>query len=381
MSKTAQRVKVIIFLTVGFAVFVGMVVLLGTTQKLFNRTVELKASYSNISGLMVGSPVRLAGLDIGTVRSIKVAVDDATKEKKMLVSFTVDASALEHIRKDSLAQLSSKGLLGDMLINITLGESESDRVKPGDYLEPQEVIGLAQVAATVTGVVGDVKNLTGTLEKRVNETLTPQVAKDLGRITHSTATVMEQIEKGPGLLHTMFYEKKLADDTQAAIAELRSTAAKLNKGVEHVEQLLAAVENGDGMLHALVFEKGGGKTIHEFQRLAKELGDSVQEIRTGNGMLHTLIYEEDRTNLLQDLAAAAKLVRKMSEEVDQGKGTLGGFLKDPTIYQDLKTVLGNIKRNILLKALIRFTISKDDLKHTGEIAPQAASQPSETPAP
>ena len=30
-------------------------------------------------------------------------------------------------------------------------------------------------------------------------------------------------------------------------------------------------------------------------------------------------------------------------------------------------MLGNIKRNILLKALIRFTIEKDDLKKTGKV--------------
>jgi hypothetical protein len=41
-------------------------------------------------------------------------------------------------------------------------------------------------------------------------------------------------------------------------------------------------------------------------------------------------------------------------------GTLGGLLKDPTVYEDLNTVLGNVKRNTLFKALIRYTVEEDE---------------------
>ena len=35
---------------------------------------------------------------------------------------------------------------------------------------------------------------------------------------------------------------------------------------------------------------------------------------------------------------------------------------DPTVYEDLKTVLGNVERNVLLKALVRFAIKEGDLE-------------------
>jgi hypothetical protein len=52
----------------------------------------------------------------------------------------------------------------------------------------------------------------------------------------------------------------------------------------------------------------------------------------------------------------------------QGKGTVGGLLKDPSIYEDLKLTLGKVQRNVLLKALIRAAIRGDGLKREGDAA-------------
>jgi hypothetical protein len=44
----------------------------------------------------------------------------------------------------------------------------------------------------------------------------------------------------------------------------------------------------------------------------------------------------------------------------QGKGTLGALLVDPSVYEDLKMLLGNVQRNQALRALVRYSIQKDD---------------------
>jgi phospholipid/cholesterol/gamma-HCH transport system substrate-binding protein len=58
----------------------------------------------------------------------------------------------------------------------------------------------------------------------------------------------------------------------------------------------------------------------------------------------------------------------VSAELDEGKGTVGALLKDPTLYQDLKLLVGNVQRSRLLRALIRYTIAHDGLR-VGEPAP------------
>jgi len=41
---------------------------------------------------------------------------------------------------------------------------------------------------------------------------------------------------------------------------------------------------------------------------------------------------------------------------------VGALINDPTIYEDLRTVLGNVKRNYILRELVRYSIS-----HRGEL--------------
>ncbi|MCC6807641.1 MAG: MCE family protein [Deltaproteobacteria bacterium] len=364
--KKRSNTRVIVFLVISLAVLGLSIAMLGRSHNLFSKKVTLSTTYDNVSGLQVGAPVHLAGVNVGMVRKIEFFIDKDGK-KRVKVELAVEKSALEHIRDDSVAELSSKGLLGDMLINITIGSVEAEPLKDGDFIPPQPAIGLSHVVVAVEQAIARVSNLTTQLDKSVRETLTPQLSQDLGRIMHATANLTEKIERGDGLIHALVYDKQMTADASQLIAEARQTVTKINTSVGHIEAVLNQVENGDNMIHTLIYDKEGSKLAKDLARAAKELATTVEEIRTGNGMLHSLIYEKDRTNLVQDLAQAAKIIRGVIEEMNQGKGTLGGILKDPTIYQDLKTVLGNIKRNIILKSVIRMTIENDDLKKTGEI--------------
>lgn len=59
------------------------------------------------------------------------------------------------------------------------------------------------------------------------------------------------------------------------------------------------------------------------------------------------------------LAEFADRLNRVSTDVERGRGTLGGLIVDPSVYENMKTVLGNIERNVLLKAAIRWTIKED----------------------
>jgi phospholipid/cholesterol/gamma-HCH transport system substrate-binding protein len=54
------------------------------------------------------------------------------------------------------------------------------------------------------------------------------------------------------------------------------------------------------------------------------------------------------------------------EKIDNGQGTLGGLVNDPTIHDDLKTILGGAKRSTILKYIIRQTIKNSDEDEQGK---------------
>ena len=53
-------------------------------------------------------------------------------------------------------------------------------------------------------------------------------------------------------------------------------------------------------------------------------------------------------------------MKKITTRVNAGEGTLGAVINDPTVYEDLKEILGNIKRNRVLRELVRMSISNSD---------------------
>jgi phospholipid/cholesterol/gamma-HCH transport system substrate-binding protein len=360
LSRVVRQVRIGLFLAGSILVLIIVLLLLGRSQALFRSRVTLFASFANTSGLVVGSPVRLAGVDVGAVQNI--SLEQSPSAHAVTVTLKVDESYLPRIRQDSVATMTTRGLLGDMIVNITLGSPSAPPLQDGDHITTHEAQGLREIIESVEVAVSTVKSLTQVVDERLKMVLTEDLARDVGRIAHSTANLAEQIEHGHGLAHDVLYDKRLSQDVSGVLAGAKKSAEAIDRSVENVEHILAQIEHGDGILHALVYTRGGAETVEQLKRSAAELDAILAEVRTGHGLIHSVIYEKDETNLIENLTKASALIKRMAEEIDQGKGTIGGLVKDPTIYQDLMNVLGEVKRNVILKALIRLTIKKDNLE-------------------
>ncbi len=357
---THRLVRTGIFVTAALSLLFVALLLLGRSQSLFVHRARLHAWFENTSGLVVGAPVRLGGVDIGIVESIRFARD--VHQKKVHVTVAVDRRFLDRVRGDSIARLTSKGLLGDMLINITVGSFEAPPLADGARLKTEESEGLTEIVASLQDGITQIRLLAGTARERIDAVLTDELAADVGRIARATADVVEHVQEGGGLAHALVYEPRfthkadrLLDDTHAVAADAEATIARL-------DALLGEVEHGSGTLHSLVYRDDGGRLLAELTRSAEGVERLLAEVRDGHGVLHELIYEKDGGDLVANLTALSRTLKQIGDEVQQGKGTVGALLKDPSVYEDLKTLLGNVKRNRLLRAVIRYTIKSDGLR-------------------
>jgi phospholipid/cholesterol/gamma-HCH transport system substrate-binding protein len=84
-------------------------------------------------------------------------------------------------------------------------------------------------------------------------------------------------------------------------------------------------------------------------------------VREGNGPAKSLLYGDDRSQeLMGNLNAMSRDLRQIVANVKAGKGTVGALLVDPSVYEDIKLVLGNVDRNKALRALVRYSIKQDE---------------------
>ena len=134
---------------VGLFVVAGMAALLMLSMKVSNiqaftetKGYSITASFENIGGLKVRSPVTMAGVVVGRVASI--GFDRDTFEA--IVTMNIQ-DQYDNIPKDTSASIYTSGLLGEQYIGLEPGGSETN-LKSGDSIR------LTQSAVVLEKLIG-----------------------------------------------------------------------------------------------------------------------------------------------------------------------------------------------------------------------------------
>ena len=89
---------------------------------------EIVASFDRVGSLGTGSDVRVSGVKVGTVTALALDPKTFLADVRFSVGRTVE------IPDDSVAQITSEGLLGSQFLNVVPGASDT-MVKPGGRLK------------------------------------------------------------------------------------------------------------------------------------------------------------------------------------------------------------------------------------------------------
>ena len=186
------------------------------------------------------------------------------------------------------------------------------------------------------------------------------------------------------MLHALIYDPKGAAETHRLLVKLSDVSVQAERALEQVSLVLEGARKGDGALHALLYDPKAGKAVGQLGDAAGEIATLLHDARTSeNGAIHQLVYGDAR-NLFQNLGAMSEDLRTITGKIRAGEGTLGALVVDPSVYDDLRTVLGNVKRNKVLQELVRITVSnKGGLEQAGRPTdghpPPPVSQPPRRP--
>jgi phospholipid/cholesterol/gamma-HCH transport system substrate-binding protein len=176
--------------------------------------------------------------------------------------------------------------------------------------------------------------------------------------------------------------KVLSDPKEAErISDVVNNLARLTNQLEHtvdgVNQVVGRVRTGPGLAHEVIYGDESSKAIAQFGGAADEVRLTLKGIREGNGMAKSVIYGDDSSQaVMHNLNEMSGDLRQIVADIRAGKGTLGALLIDPSVYEDLKLVLGNVERNKALRALVRYSIRRDESAgtvHDNVAAPASAA--------
>lgn len=111
-----------------------------TNIKRLDKAYPLKARFTQVEGVVVGSDVMMSGIKVGTVSSLKIDKDTYYA----VMTFSVDDSL--KIPVDSSLKIATSGLLGGKYVAINPGSSE-------EMLEPNAEIRFTQSSLNLEGLL------------------------------------------------------------------------------------------------------------------------------------------------------------------------------------------------------------------------------------
>lgn len=365
------ELRVGIFVVLALLIGGALVFVIGSRRNLFESKVMYTAVWNDVAGLREGSPVRIGGVDVGVVASVSLQDDGKT-----LVELDIIDEQQRLIRQGSVASIGGKGLLGDKLINITVGTGP--RIPPGGRIDTEESAELTSYLARAGRVLEEAEGTARNLRIATSGFADEQFGADLRATTHDLAKVMNMAAEGDGAMQRLMTDRQLADQLDDTLANMRLASAELARTSRSIRGITDEIAHGDGTAHEIVYGQSGTQLVRNLAQASGELAQLLEAVRTGDGTAHDLIYEHDADALVDNLTAMSGDLRSIIADIRAGRGTIGGLLVDPSIYEDVKRLVGDLQRNEILRSLVRYSIRQNDEPQPHrEARPLEGSSPAE----
>jgi phospholipid/cholesterol/gamma-HCH transport system substrate-binding protein len=257
---THFKARLGIFIAVGIAIFVTAIFIIGKQKNLFNPVFKITTNFYNVSGLQVGNNIRFSGINVGIVDNIKI-INDSTVQVDMVVRKDVQ----QFIKADSYASIGSEGIIGDRIIIITQGNTNTPLAKDGQHILSKEPIETDDI----------LKSLKTSAENA--EVITLQLAQ-----------IMLNINSGQGMLGRLIQDSTIAQNVDLTIENFRKSSEGLDKTIEITKE------------NVFAFMESLKKTAAKTEVASDQLGEIMMKINKGEGAIGMLVRDTAIVNNIDE---------------------------------------------------------------------------------
>jgi phospholipid/cholesterol/gamma-HCH transport system substrate-binding protein len=332
---------------------------IGSEQRVWVRKATYRLKVLDANGLASGSPVRLAGVQVGTITSVEFPIDPNVLTIE--VRLAVDQAFRNRIRQDTRANIKILTMLGgDKYVELTPGTMSAEELPENSYIDVPASFGVEQLGELSANLADDLQSISGNV-RLVLEKITQQeglvgrvlldpnfgdaALADLGSAAHDLKEITEKINSGKGLVGQMVTDEAFGRETTATIketlAELKTLVARLNERDGLIDQAL----DPNGKL---------ARSLDNFEAVSADLRDMTGSLKKGEGLAGRLVADDAAgREMMENFRKIAADLAEITDKMNRGDGTAGAFINDPQIYEDLKMVLRGVQKSKLMSGLIR----------------------------
>ncbi len=135
--------------------------LIGDRQFLFSSTYRVTTTFKTVSGLMEGAEVRVGGIRKGVVRRIQLP---AQSNGDMVVLMDLDRSTRAVVRSDSVASISTEGLMGNKFVEISFGSPDAPVIASNGSIVSEPALDMSDLMKKTDAVLETTKQTMSNVE-------------------------------------------------------------------------------------------------------------------------------------------------------------------------------------------------------------------------
>jgi phospholipid/cholesterol/gamma-HCH transport system substrate-binding protein len=287
-----KDVKLGVFVLSGLLLLILLLYMIGRNRNMFGSNFNLRARFENVQGLKAGNNVRFSGIDIGTVKEVKI-INDTLMEVEMII----DKKVKNILKKNAIVSITTDGLVGNKIVNITAVKSPSLYAEENDILPSKKSI--------------DTDVMLRTLSKTNN---------DIAEIANNLKLTINKLNSSEGLWN-LLNDKTISKNIVNAFAEVNSASNNINNISRDIRIITKDIKKGKGTI---------GKLIRD-TLLSKAIEESVNNIKNAGVNILKLSSDLDNTVLNIDTI------------INNGEGTVHALMKDSGIVIKINKSLDNIQ--------------------------------------
>jgi len=289
MNPTNLERKVGLFVGVGLALLVVLVVLFSKGVSFNIQTYRVHMHTSNVGGLKRGAAVLMSGVQIGSVSAIKLAPDGRA------VTVTLKLTKHVPVHRDAKFYIEQSGFLGDQYVTIVQTDNAEPPLRDGDEVACEPPFNLLEVARATAQFI-----------KRIDD-------------------VAAKIDSAVVELRQFVLNKETLSNVAVTVSAMRTAS-------EHA----AAVADG---FHALV--STNADTITATLTNLAVFADRLNAVASALNDLTTTNAPEV-TTVIRNIESASAALRELLQDLQAGKGLAGTLLQSEPLAMHVSVLASNL---------------------------------------
>ena len=334
-----SQLRVGITVILASATLAVLLFLMSGTRGLFTKRITIQSYFDNASGLRQGAPVRLSGVDIGNVSSIRIVPDKDKRLTPVEVIMKVSTKYGFNLRRDSVTSLDTAGVLGETYLDIDSSQAIGQLVQDGDTL--------------ATHVHPDFNEVVRASQSTL---------QNMDALLKRADRILAFAESGKGSLGKLIYDPTLYNSLSSTVADLKTMVEEISKGNgslgalinrnDAYNKFIATLDKMNAVVDDLQAGKGTAGKFLKDPALYNNANDTMANIKkvsetisAGKGTVGRLIQDDE---LAKKLDTTITKLSELTSELEAGQGTVGKLFKDETLYNNANQML--VQTQELLKA-------------------------------